>query len=240
MVLKIVLLKKNDEMAVFLLQNQEVIFPHPEMAGEDGLLAVGGDLSQERLLSAYRFGIFPWYSEEDPILWWSPDPRAVVLPGKVIVSKSMRQEMKKFRLTIDKAFEEVIIACSTIPRQGQDGTWITDEMIRAYTQLHHSGFAHSFEVWRDGNLVGGLYGISLGKCFFGESMFSLVSNASKYAFIRLSGVLKERDFRIIDCQVPNEHLTRMGCGIMKRAEFLQILRQNNLEPTFRGSWSGWV
>jgi leucyl/phenylalanyl-tRNA--protein transferase len=235
-----VLWKKNDVMPVFLLNQDEVIFPHPELAGEEGLLAVGGDLSEERLLSAYRFGIFPWYDEDDPILWWSPDPRAVVLPGKVIISKSMRQEMKKFRLTIDKAFGQVISACRTTPRQGQEGTWITESMITAYIRLHQSGFAHSFEVWREGNLVGGLYGVSLGKCFFGESMFSLVPNASKYAFIRLSQMLEEKNFRIIDCQVPNDHLNRMGCKTMKRSDYLRILRENNLEPTFRGSWSGWV
>ncbi|HRQ28653.1 MAG TPA: leucyl/phenylalanyl-tRNA--protein transferase [Saprospiraceae bacterium] len=233
-------MKKNEEMSVFLLHNEEVIFPHPQLAGEDGLLAVGGDLSLERLLSAYRFGIFPWYNEDDPVLWWSPDPRFVVLPGKVITSKSMRQEMKKFRLTLDHDFEAVIRACSTVPRKEQDGTWITEEMTRAYLELHRSGYAHSFETWKEGCLVGGLYGVSLGRCFFGESMFSLVPNASKYAFIRLSQVLEEKKFRLIDCQVPTDHLKRMGCKNIERTEFLQILRENNLEPTFRGSWSGWV
>ncbi len=238
--MKTALWKKNDPMAVYFLHPQELIFPHPEMAGEDGLVAIGGDLSEERLLTAYRFGIFPWYNEGDPVLWWSPDPRAVVLPGKVTISASMRQEMKKFRLTVDTVFEQVIKACSAVPRKGQDGTWITEDMVRAYIQLHHSGFAHSFEVWREGKLSGGLYGVSLGKCFFGESMFSHVPNASKFAFIRLSQILEERAFRLIDCQVPNDHLASMGCKTMERSKYLEILRKNNLEPTFRGSWSRWV
>lgn len=223
-------------MPVYFLHPDHAVFPHPELANEDGLLAVGGNLEPERLLTAYSFGIFPWYNQNEPIAWWSPDPRAVVLPGTVKISKSMRSFLRRYELRIDTAFEEVIQSCKYVPRSGEDATWITDAMVEAYTSLHHLGYAHSFETWYKGKLIGGLYGLSLGKCFFGESMFSLENNASKFAFIQLSEWTKERDFILIDCQVPNDHLSRMGCGEISRQKYLQYMRQNLKFPTKKGKW----
>jgi len=227
-------------MRFFVLDPNNHIFPHPELAGEDGLLAFGGDLSPERLLSAYSFGIFPWYNEEDPILWWSPDPRAVVFPGKVKCSKSMRPFLKKYELRIDHSFKDVISNCSMIPRKGFEGSWITDEMMEAYISLHEKGYAHSFETWYNGELIGGLYGVSLGRCFFGESMFSTKSNASKFAFIKLSEILLNKDFLLIDCQIPNEHLSSMGCENIPRKEYLKLLRKNLFMEDLNNSWSKWI
>ncbi|MGD0886635.1 MAG: leucyl/phenylalanyl-tRNA--protein transferase [Thermodesulfovibrionales bacterium] len=224
-------------MPVFQL-NTDISFPPPEFAEKDGLLAVGGDLSEERLLRAYSMGIFPWYSENLPILWWSPDPRLVLLPEQLVVSRSLRQAIKRgnFTITLDDAFEQVIAKCAAVLRKEDEGTWITDEMIHAYIRLHDSGFAHSVESWYDGELSGGLYGISLGKAFFGESMFSVVSDASKVAFVRLVQQLKEWGFTLIDCQVTTSHLLSFGAQEIPRRRFLEMLKQSLQEPTRLGKW----
>lgn len=197
-----------------------------EQALDDGLLAAGGDLSTERLLLAYRSGIFPWYDEGVP-LWWCPDPRFVLYPDQLYVSKSMKQLLKReaFEFTINKAFEDVISHCREAERKGQDGTWITPEVLNAYTRLHKLGYAHSAEAWHGGQLVGGLYGIRMGKVFFGESMFSLVSNASKYAFIKWVELLKAEGTELIDCQVYTEHLESLGAGMMARKDFIATLHR---------------
>lgn len=200
-------------------------FPELSEAEEDGLLALGGDLSPERLVLAYRSGIFPWYNAEDPILWWSPDPRFVLFPDELYVSKSMKQVLKKnvFEYRQDTCFETVMRSCAAQPRKGQPGTWITEEMIAAYVRLHQLGRAHSAESWQDGLLVGGLYGIRLGKVFFGESMFSTVSNASKAAFLQLVQRLKYEGIQLIDCQMHTDHLASLGARAISRAEYLQLL-----------------
>jgi leucyl/phenylalanyl-tRNA--protein transferase len=223
-------------MPIYFLHPDLPVFPHPEMADESGILAVGGDLSLERLLTAYSFGIFPWYNEDEPVTWWSPDPRSIVLPGQVRISKSMRPYLKRFELRVDTAFHQVIHHCRKIPRNGQPDTWITADMEKAFVALRDAGYAHSFETWHEGRLIGGLYGVSLGKGFFGESMFSLETNASKFAFIRLSQWLRQRAFTLIDCQVPSEHLARMGCTTISRSEYLDWLRKNLLIPTLKGKW----
>ena len=203
-----------------------MIFPPVALAEPDGLLAIGGDLSKERLLLAYRNGIFPWY-EGKHILWWSPDPRFVLFPDELKVSKSMRQLIRRetFVFTINKAFSEVIANCRTIARRGQDGTWITEEVKDAYGRLHKEGYAHSAETWLNGELVGGLYGVRLGKVFFGESMFSKYSNASKYAFIRYVEQLRSEGVELIDCQVYTEHLESLGARMMPRSGFIQRIGQ---------------
>lgn len=207
---------------VFRLLDDELFFPNPALAEPDGLLAIGGDLSVERLISAYQIGIFPWFSEGDPILWFAPNERCVIYPDRVKVSKSMRKIMQSdiFNVTVNKAFADVIVNCATTPRVDQDGTWITDDMQRAYINLHQRGVAHSIEVWQNDELVGGLYGVKIGKVFCGESMFSHVSNASKTALIYLC---QQMDFDLIDCQLPNEHLMRMGAEMMSRDDYLEIL-----------------
>jgi leucyl/phenylalanyl-tRNA--protein transferase len=209
---------------IFRLDDR-LLFPDPELAEPDGLLAVGGDLSTERLLLAYQNGIFPWYGDDTPILWYSPHERFVLLPEELKISKSMRQLLRsdKFRITVDTSFEEVIIACSSVTRNEQDGTWITGEMKAAYIKLHNEGFAHSVEVWEQNNLVGGLYGIKIGAVFCGESMFSLVSNASKIALIHLcnSGL-----YQLIDCQVHTSHLASMGAKLISRKEYMDVLRNS--------------
>lgn len=212
-------------MALFAL-DKELIFPPVHLAEPDGLLAIGGDLSTERLLLAYRNGIFPWY-EGDHILWWCPDPRFVLVPSELKVSKSMTQLLKRqaFQFTINKAFPEVISNCKAISRRGQDGTWITEEIREAYTRLHREGYAHSAEVWQNDQLVGGLYGVRMGKMFFGESMFSKVSNASKYAFISYVQQLMREGVALIDCQVYTEHLESLGAKMMPRQWFLQVLKK---------------
>jgi len=207
--------------------SNELWFPEVEMASQDGLLAVGGDLSVERLLLAYRSGIFPWFNDGDPILWWSPDPRMVLFPDKLKVSKSLRRLIKqqKFKLTENQAFSEVVKNCAQIERPDQLGTWITDDMLEAYQKLHQLGHAHSVEVLLEEELVGGLYGIDLPqqKVFCGESMFSKVSNASKIALHYWVDLLKEKDYRLIDCQVYNPHLESLGAEEISREVFLSFL-----------------
>ena len=213
-------------MPVFRL-TEDLIFPSPDLAEEDGLLAVGGDLSNDRLLLAYSMGIFPWFEDDSPVLWWSPDPRLVLIPAELKVSRSLRQVIKKglFTVKMDTAFAEVIRNCSEIRREGQQGTWITEEMIGAYIHLHSAGYAHSVESWQNGELVGGLYGISLGKAFFGESMFAKKSSASKVAFVTLVEYLGRLGFSFIDCQVTTEHLKSLGAKEIPRREFLRMLKK---------------
>lgn len=221
--------------------NHEIAFPHPEGA-EDGIVAVGGDLRPERLLLAYESGIFPWFSENEPIIWWSPDPRFVLLPDHLKVSKSMQQLLKRqhFKVTFDISFEAVIDACAAKPREGQEGTWITQDMKEAYIALHQQGWAHSVEVWNTkGELAGGLYGVSLGSCFFGESMFHHESNASKYGFIVLVNTLKEKGFTLIDSQVHTSHLESLGAQEIPRTSFLQLLSRALDAKTYRGKWTAW-
>jgi len=224
-------------MPVFALTN-DIVFPDPSLAEDDGLLAVGGDLSVERLLLAYSQGIFPWYSDGDPILWWSPNPRMIVLPNEFKPSKSLRQSIrtKGFEVKFDTAFEQVIIACSKVNRNDQNGTWITEEMKTAYIHLHELGFAHSVEIYFDGDLVGGLYGVSLGKAFFGESMFHYCRDASKVAFYFLVKRLVEWDFQLIDSQVETVHLKSLGGQLVPRTKFLHLLSSSIKHPTIKGKW----
>ncbi len=207
----------------FLLK--ELFFPDVSEADEHGILAVGGDLSPERLMLAYKSGIFPWFDSDEPILWWSPPERMVLFPDELVVSKSMRSILRKelFTVTFNKDFRAIISHCSTIKREGQRGTWITDEMIEAYVKLHELGYAKSVEVWQNNELVGGLYGIDLGHVFCGESMFSKVSNASKVAFITLVQNLQIRKYKLIDCQVHNDHLESLGAREIDRADFMEII-----------------
>lgn len=209
----------------FFAIDKELVFPPVRYAEPDGLLAMGGDLSPERLLLAYRSGIFPWYEGRD-ILWWSPDPRFVLFPSEIKISKSMQTLLNKqaFVFTINKAFSEVIYHCQQIDRKGQGGTWITEEVRAAYTIMHTLGYAHSAEAWLDGQLVGGLYGIRLGKVFYGESMFSKASNASKYAFISYVETLKQDGVQLIDCQVYTEHLESLGARMVPRTQFVELLK----------------
>jgi leucyl/phenylalanyl-tRNA---protein transferase len=218
------------------------IFPPVSHAEEDGLLAVGGDLHPDRILAAYAQGIFPWYSGRSPILWWSPDPRMVLFPGELKVSKSMQQVLRRgiFKVTLDRDFPGVISACSKVARPGQDGTWLGKDMQRAYTELHRLGHAHSVEVWREGALVGGLYGVALGKVFCGESMFAHESNASKAGFITLVEALRARGFGLIDCQVHTPHLESLGAREIPRAAFVGLLGEGIREEGFVGGWGEWV
>ncbi len=203
-------------------------FPPVEQSAADGLLAIGGDLSTERLLLAYRSGIFPWYNDDEPPLWWSPDPRFVLFPEELYVSKSMQQLFKRraFKITMNKAFTEVIRNCGRQKRKGQNGTWITAEIEEAYTQLHQLGYAVSVEAWKDNDLVGGLYGIRMGKLFFGESMFAKVSNASKFAFIAFVQHLQKEGVVLIDCQVYTEHLESLGAGMINRTKFIELVKEH--------------
>ncbi|HAI82203.1 MAG TPA: leucyl/phenylalanyl-tRNA--protein transferase [Chitinophagaceae bacterium] len=212
-------------MSLFVL-NEQLWFPPVTEADEDGLLAVGGDLNPERILYAYQQGIFPWYSEEIP-LWWSPDPRFVLFPNKLYISKSMRTLLKRnaFKVTTNQAFTQVINACGTIERPGQDGTWLNADMQQAYMQLHQMGYAHSVEAWYNNTLVGGLYGLRIGQVFFGESMFSTISNASKYAFISFVQQLQTEGVQLIDCQVYTDHLASLGATMIPRNDFIQYLRK---------------
>ncbi|MBI5594214.1 MAG: leucyl/phenylalanyl-tRNA--protein transferase [Deltaproteobacteria bacterium] len=224
-------------MPVFRLSDQ-IIFPEPELSREDGLLAVGGDLSIERLILAYRMGIFPWYAKEDPILWWSPDPRLVLYPDTLHVSRSLTKTLKqgRFAVTLDQDFARVIAACAGVPRDNQPGTWITAEMMDAYCRLHEAGFAHSVEVWNQSELAGGLYGVSLGKCFFGESMFARKNNASKVGLVTLVHFLRKWSFNFIDCQVTTPHLVRLGAREISRKQFMAELKLALKSPTRKGKW----
>ena len=212
-----------------LLLSSKIKFPNTNLSNEDGILAIGGDLSTERLILAYKSGIFPWFNEGEPIVWYAPKNRMVLFPKEVKVSKSMRKIIrnKTFKITFNQNFEKVIANCKNIYREGQDGTWITNEMEQAYIKLHKLGIAKSIEVWLDNKLVGGLYGIDLQTqgipVFCGESMFSLVSNASKMAFIYLAQKLEKENYKIIDCQVYNEHLASLGAREIIRTEFLKYL-----------------
>jgi len=212
-----------------LLNNNNINFPDPNNALPDGLLAFGGDLTPERLIEAYSNGIFPWFSDDSPILWWSPDPRLIIYPSKVYISKSMNKLIKKntFKVTFNTDFESIIYLCrQTRIKNDKDGTWITEDMLNAYITLNKLGYASSVEVWQEDKLVGGLYGLTLGKCFFGESMFSLVPNASKFAFIMLCQKLEKENFAIIDCQVHSNHLVSLGAELIPRTDFLRIIKEN--------------
>jgi leucyl/phenylalanyl-tRNA--protein transferase len=208
---------------------QELFFPAVDEANPDGILAIGGDLSPERLLLAYKSGIFPWFEDGEPIFWWSPNPRMVLFLDDLVVSKSMRNVLNRniFTVTFNQNFREVISNCQKIKRNGQNGTWITNDMVEAYCKLHELGIAKSVEVWQNEELVGGLYGIDLGHIFCGESMFSKVSNASKVAFIALANQLKVANYKLLDCQVYNEHLESLGCREIDRSQFMDILKQKN-------------
>ncbi len=214
------------------------LFPPPELAREDGLLAVGGDLTVERLLNAYRMGIFPWYSPGEPILWWAPPRRLILDPPDLKISKKLARTISKkvFQVTMDRAFPEIITACSTILRKQGEGTWIDDSMIRGYSQLHDLGYAHSVECWQKGKLAGGLYGVSLGGIFFGESMFSRVTDSSKVALAALVRQLVAWDFDMIDCQISTPHLKRLGAAEIPADEFYHRLEQSLKKPTRRGRW----
>lgn len=217
---------------------EEPIFPDPEEADPDGLLAVGGDLSPQRLLNAYCNGIFPWYAEDSPILWWATNPRLVLKPEDFHIPRSLRRVMNKnlFTFTMDKDFKSVIEGCAQAPRPDQEGTWIVEEMKEAYILLHELGYAHSVEVWQEGDLVGGLYGVSLGSGFFGESMFYSVPDASKAAFCILVEQLKAWGFSFIDCQQTTHHLIRFGAREMQRFRFMAMLREAMEVPTREGKW----
>lgn len=217
---------------------KDLLFPDPKWANPEGLLAVGGDLRVERLLLAYRMGIFPWYGPDDPILWWSPPRRCILEPAHFHVSRSLHRLLRqeRFTVTFDRAFPAVVRACAETRLEEGAGTWIVPEMIDAYCALHDAGFAHSAEAWWEGELAGGIYGVSLGCSFFGESMFARVSNASKVAFATLARWLVEWEFTLIDCQITNPHLVRLGAQEISRAEFLRRLDQALRFPTRQGRW----
>ena len=224
-------------MTVFLLTDK-IVFPPPHLASGEGLLAIGGDLSRERLLLAYRMGIFPWFSDDEPILWWSPDPRLVLYPREIRISKTLKKIIRKgvFTVTVDSAFVRVINQCAQIRLENNQGTWIVEDMIDVYCKLHESGFAHSVEAWRQGELAGGLYGVSLGRCFFGESMFTRVSNASNVALVTLVEYLNKLSFDMLDCQLTTKHLLRFGAREIPRARFLKQLEESLKAPTKKGKW----
>lgn len=230
-------------MPVFRLSDEDISFPPAYLADEYGRLAIGGDLAPERLLLAYQSGLFPWFNPDEPIVWWSPDPRFVLFPDELKVAKSMRPifNQNKFTYSFDQHFRTIITTCRQ-ERLMDDGsgTWITDTMVEAYCRLHELGFAHSVEVFKDGEIVGGLYGISLGKVFFGESMFAKASNASKAGFITLVNALKEQGFWLIDCQQETDHLRSLGGVNIPRQYFLELMEKNQQEKTLRGSWSGLI
>ncbi|MEZ4250883.1 MAG: leucyl/phenylalanyl-tRNA--protein transferase [Polyangiales bacterium] len=224
-------------MPVYLL-GEDIAFPPAELANRDGVVAVGGDFRPERLLLAYRSGIFPWPVEGMPLLWFSPDPRFVLDLREVHVGRSLRKEMRRspYRITFDQAFDEVLAGCADTPRPGQTGTWITDELFEGYSRMHRLGYAHSVEAWQGDRLVGGLYGIALGRAFFGESMFAHAPDASKIAFATLCGNLRARDFLFVDCQVHTEHLERFGAKEIPRKRFLRWLLEALEAPTKPGAW----
>jgi len=224
-------------MALYTLTDKN-IFPDPSLAEKNGLLAIGGDLEINRLIMAYASGIFPWYSEGEPILWWSPDPRMVLYPSQLKVSKSLRNTLRNssYKITFDQRFVEVIRQCATTRRIGQKGTWITPEMEIAYIELHHAGLAHSCEVLENDNLIGGLYGVSLGKAFFGESMFHKKPDASKIALYYLVQKLVDWNFHFVDAQVETAHMKSLGAANISRSFFLEQLRQALKYPTIKGKW----
>ena len=226
-------------MPVYQLIPEISLFPPIEEAEDDGLLAVGGDLTKERLLGAYRRGIFPWYEVGQPILWWSPDPRLVLFPDELKISRSLRKVLRKeqFEIRFDTAFQEVIKSCADIRKKQGEGTWIIPEMQQAYTELHQEGFAHSVESWLDGKLVGGLYGISMGQCFFGESMFSKMNNSSKVALVALADFSQRVGIKLIDCQMTTPHLLSLGAREIKREVFLKMLKKHLQTPSIKGLWN---
>ena len=226
-------------MFVLSANGQDLRFPPVEQALPDGLLAVGGDLRPERLLEAYRHGIFPWYDDEQPILWWSPDPRTVLFPEKLHISRSLKRSLRPrfFTVTLDTCFAEVIRQCAgPRPQHPGGGTWITDDMLEAYTRLHELGYAHSVEVWKEGQLAGGLYGVALGGAFFAESMFTLVDDASKVALVMLVQQLRSWSYHIIDCQQSSPHVIRFGAEEIPRRDFLDHLAVALTLPDRRGHW----
>lgn len=228
-------------MPIYQLPDDTYDFPDPEGA-EDGIVAVGGDLNPQRLISAYLDGIFPWYNDDEPIIWWSPDPRCVLIPQEMKISKSMRQLFKKqlYKVTFDQDFSSVIRYCADVRYKNRDATWINQEIIQSYTELHKMGIAHSVEVWNEqGELVGGLYGLAMGKCFFGESMFHIQPNASKYGFIALVQNLADRGYELIDCQVYNPHLESLGATVIPRTIFLSLLDNYIENEIYTGKWTGW-
>lgn len=218
-------------MPVFLIPDDELTFPHPAQADPEGLLGVGGDLRAERLLLAYRYGIFPWYNSGDPILWWSPDPRLVLFPSELKIAKSIRSyfNQNKYRVTFNRHFREVMEHCRMVNRQEQQGTWINRDIVNAYGELHTRGHAHSVEVWEGPQLCGGLYGVQIGKVFYGESMFSLRPNASRFGFISLVRLLHQWHFKVIDCQQDTAYLRSFGARLISRNEFLKLLQENTEE-----------
>lgn len=228
-------------MPIFRL-TEELVFPDPSYAEPEGILAVGGDLSVDRLILAYANGIFPWPRKNAPLLWWSPDPRMVIYPKDMKVSHSLQQliRSKKYTFTYDKDFASVIKQCAMIPRHGQDGTWITKDMLKAYLKLHREGYAHSVETWNEGKLVGGLYGISLGKVFFGESMFYNMRDASKFAFYHLVELLKSWNFELIDAQQETGHMKSLGAISIPREEFMLQLESAVSRPTYKGNWNKYL
>ncbi len=225
-------------MPVFRLRDDDLDFPPPMLAESNGLLAVGGDLSVERLIVAYQNGIFPWFEEDDLFFWYSPDPRLVLFPPELKVHKSMRSifNQHKFQYSLDTCFERVMRGCANTLRDGESGSWITENFMQGYARLHEAGLAHSMEVWQDGALVGGLYGIALGTIFYGESMFSTVSNASKAGFITLARALEKNGFVLIDCQQETVHLSSLGARSISRSLFMEYLASNVYARTLVGKW----
>ncbi len=226
----------------YLDEKEQFVFPSVETSSPEGIVAMGGNLSPGMLLSAYRQGIFPWYEEKEPILWWSPDPRMVLFPEKLHVSRSMLRTFKRnyFTYSVDQDFETVMRSCGKIKRAGQHSTWITEEMIEAYSLLHRMGYAHSVEVRQEEKLVGGLYGLSLGSLFFGESMFSAVPNASKAGYILLVKALVRKQFLLIDCQVYTRHLSTLGAEDISRKVYMDFLKKGLSEPSHCGNWNNFI
>jgi leucyl/phenylalanyl-tRNA--protein transferase len=225
-------------MTIFLLTGDSSGFPPPRLADPSGLLAVGGDLTVERLVTAYQSGIFPWFSEGEPVLWWSPDPRLVLYPDEIKISASLRRVINKrmFSVRFDTVFRDVITACATAKRKGEGGTWITGTMIEAYCGLHEAGLAHSVEAWAGEELAGGLYGVAMGRCFFGESMFTRESNAAKVALVHLTAFLNNNGFQLIDCQTTTANLVRFGAREIPRRRFLSELAAAVAMPSISGPW----
>ena len=229
----------DDDYFIAPLSRYSHSFPDPRFAAKEGLLAYGGDLHPDRILKAYRAGIFPWYKPGDPILWWSPDPRLLLYPDRLKMRRSFRRVLRNrdYVVRFDHDFASVIASCASVPRHGQEGTWLTPEMQEAYTELHHRGFAHSVEVYEEGELVGGLYGIAMGGAFFGESMFSRRRDGSKVALKALCDLLSKKGYDFIDCQVVTDHLVSLGALPVARGRFLAELEAALLKPSNIGSWS---